>query len=252
MKSLSIMFITLVISVLLLSQCVEEPTLSPVKRAYSAIRVGNLTNNVEKIDLYIDDVLFANDVEQGKFTTYKDHASSPSISLYILDALSGDTLFNNPNQNIAHYAEIGFFLSGFYSIIEDDNTISFDRRLEGFTYLRETSGADSLRYYAFSGIRTEPGDTASNILTVAVLQSDPVRNIDIDSLGISGAASKTVGKGMPAGDYKLILSKTDASIIDTIDVTFSGDMRYYLYLRGQMSNPVITQESLEPPVARDK
>ncbi len=247
-----LLFIALFISLFTLMQCVEEPTLSPTgKRPYTALRVGNLTNNVAAFDVYVSGQLFADDVAQGSFVAFKDIESKNATPVAILNSANGDTLYSSP-RDLAAYAELTWFLYGYDSDVDTAVTLDFRSLREGWTYLRESVSGDSLRLYVYHGIGHAPGDSAIDVTIRASLVSGAAETQN-QNVATELSTGQVDGRAIPAGDYKVYVSDAaSGTVVDSLETTFNSDMRYYVYFSGNMSAYNVTTEAITPPPARDK
>lgn len=249
------LIVGLLIGLSILFSCVEEPTIAPVKLPFSVIRIGNLTANIEAINIYIDGESVTPSPNRKEFTDYFDLVSGDR-QIVVLDAATGDTLFNHLNQ-IGAYKELSLFFAGFYidTVDYSEQTNIYAVKTEGTTYLDESPASDSLFLYVINACGDTPlnEEKPVNITAYWTIQEDTtfrdtsaVVNGD-DSLSYKGIC----GKIMSAGSYEFIITVLGDSIAAYNGELESGTFSY-LYITGDPLSPEVTFEKKMPLPVRPK
>jgi len=183
--SSKLLLLVVVMSFIGLTACVEEPTISPVARPFSMIRVGNLSLNVNDVNVKILDidknVIRDNSISKNQFT---DYFEVPSGSRRFIALAGGDTLYNKA-IDITSYGEFSIFFIGYASTNADENTFTILSRSEGDTYFLNTPGPDSAVVRVIHASGATPTDTTAalavtSIYTAPGSSSETVLNVKSD------------------------------------------------------------------------
>ncbi|PJC60415.1 MAG: hypothetical protein CO025_03285, partial [Ignavibacteria bacterium CG_4_9_14_0_2_um_filter_37_13] len=183
--------------------CVEEPTIDPVKRPYTLLRVANFSYNVDTLIVSID---------KGKkvLNLYKYQAPSQYFDIesgkrqFLVTTPAGDTLYND-KINIGAYEEVSLFFTGF-SKPHDDllNTFGYAQYVNGVVYLYEGMGIDTTVIQCANFAPDTPADSS---IKYRVLITDTTTKTvvkEVTSLGFNSF----VGSALPGNkSYKISYAK---------------------------------------------
>ncbi|MCK5088275.1 MAG: hypothetical protein KAQ90_12175 [Melioribacteraceae bacterium] len=246
---LGIFCIVFLSSLILLTGCVEEPTIAPARRTYSVMRVVNLSNSSAQI--YIDDNQPDGsliNVILPSTTAYFDICSG-ARRFVVLDT-NLDTIFNNNIELISYEREIISF-TGSYNDVSENNTFTNMKVPEGEIYFNVMPDAGQLGVVitnAFPGYYNEGTAVDPANLTVrAVYWSDPDSAELVDTLTfvsnddgpLQFGDNTTIGNIDPGSYEFLFLTRNVADDADSLVVAadsayYSADMRYYLFVYGNL------------------
>ena len=247
-----IMIIGSLLFALFLTGCVDEPTIAPVKRPYSVIRVGNLSANVDNIDVSIFDVeleqieLFS--LQRNVFTDYFT-VPSGKRRFFVKNSVSGDTLFNK-TIDITSYEEITVYFGGYYSASIDTSSFSHFTFSEGMIYSYEAPAPDSLFVFFINAVGYSPPADTSKSLAV---WRDTTANTDSLTIIRELEYGKCFGAHMGAATYNLsFIVEATKDTVATFSDEFSAGTRNFIYISGTPSNYGIVKEVKEPLPIRDK
>lgn len=247
--------------------CVEEPTIDPVKRPYTLLRVANFSYNVDTLNVSIDN---------GKtvYTLYKNQLPTQYIDIesgkrqFFVTTPAGDTLYND-KINIGSYEEISLFFTGFSKPHDDFlNTFSYTQYVNGVVYLFEGMGLDTT---AIQCANFAPDTPADSSIKYYVLISDTstkkLVNVDTTTKKVlsrftSLSYNSFVGVALPGNktykiSYAKLTSETGA-IIPTYssygDTTYTFDtgFQYFVYGVGDPKKPSFVVEKNSPLAIRPK
>ncbi len=184
--------------------CVEEPTISPVTRPFTAVRIVNLTQNVDAMNIVIDGTPMnqfqdlngagvANGIAQQAYTTYFDLQSGQRR--FVITNSAGAEVYNNLVELVS-YREYVIVFTGEFSTNEDDNSLTAFLFPRGYTFLDD-----------FHQTPTDPQDTTKT-------------NLAADELVVLFAhtITKTISDNRPAVVTNLTLTKTDVPDSTTFDL----------------------------------
>ena len=237
--------------------CVEEPTIDPVKRPYSLLRVANFSYNVDTLNISID---------QGKtsFTLYKNQMPTQYIDIesgkrhFFVTTPSGDTLYND-RINIGSYEEVSLFFTGF-SKPHDDllNTFGYSQYVGGVVYLFEGMGTDTTVIQCANFAPDTPTDSS---IKYRVLITDTTTKKVVKEV-TSLSFNSFVGSALPGNQaYKISFAKLTSApdaVVKTYlvysDTTYSFDtgFQYFVYGIGDPKKPSFVVEKNSPLVIRPK
>ena len=217
-----------------LLSCVEEPTISPVKRPFSMIRVGNLTINKVNLHVQIQDidenVIQDLNIAKNTFTSYME-VPSGGRRFVILDDNGIDTLYNSA-IDVTAYGEYTIFFSGHESI---DPGIEIVARREGDTYFLNTPGLDSAWVYIVHTSGATPSDTTAVIDVTAQFTApgDTVTS-EFDFTDDDGVSYKDIiGSNVFATQYDFSFMVGEDTV-STFSATLNPVTRNYIYITGPL------------------
>ncbi|PKL87553.1 MAG: hypothetical protein CVV23_14760 [Ignavibacteriae bacterium HGW-Ignavibacteriae-2] len=252
---LSIVLI-LFISVMLYS-CIEEPTISEVKRPYSSLRLGNFSRNVETLNIEItnaDGTVIKKTVNKNQMTTHFDIASGTRA--FVVKNGNGDVLIQK-NISVSSYEEITLLFSGTSKPGDDFyNTFGEIAYSEGDVYVYNGPKADTtawLHYFDFISEMEEDGVLAKNFIARCVDKSTG-KFVDADeefSFNIIQSLATSPGEKRLLLLNLLNPGSTDPKY-DTLgkhDINVEGGKRHYLFITGSpIANPLELVKSVESPL----
>jgi len=263
--------ISLLVIVFSLTSCVEEPTVPPVKRPYSVLRIGNLSS-VNSMDVYIDGVKSFSNLAQNKFTAYFDIKSGKRQ--IVVKPAGGSNVLLNKSVDIVSYENITMCFGGYYSPSIDTSSFAVFTVSDGFVYQKTAPSADSLLLlYAINGTGDYPTadftetDTSKaytlnavwhqitsqvqKIQDTTIVGTDTTfsthdstvydtTNVAFDELFSGLKFGSRLPAEIPEGWYSFKVVNTTEDQVATFDATFNAGTRTYIYFSGTPSAPVVT------------
>jgi hypothetical protein len=246
-------------SFLYLSGCVEEPTIDPVKRPFSATRIANFAYNAPSIDVTIynpdNTTIVKSNIAVNTLTDYFDLPSGKR-RVVVTNSANQQVLLDKEIE-FTSYEESSMFFSGFFSTDNLKNTFTAISFAEGDTYKQEipaaghsimtwmnasTDSKDSsakkyIVHMKMTNSTSTPKDTASLFSTIGSisyafnsLEFGKVRYTDNyvlkgyrDTLKINGNVQITIIND--AGKRKQVLA--------TLDTVIDPGYYYYFYITGE-------------------
>jgi hypothetical protein len=123
--------------VYVISGCVEEPTIAPIKRPYSSVRIGNFAYNADTIDVAITNPDSSVAVKSNlMLNTLTDYFDLPSGKRRIVVTNSNNhQVLLDKLIEFSAYEECSLFFEGFFSTDNLLNTFTFVKYFEGDTYI---------------------------------------------------------------------------------------------------------------------
>jgi|GEM_PF-3216554 len=230
--------------------CVEEPTIEPVKRPYTMLRLANFSYNVDTINVSIDN---------GKqvFNLYKNQAPTQYFSIesgkrkFFVTSPSGDTLYND-KITVGSYEELSLYFTG-YSKPHDEfyNTFGYAQFTAGAVYLYEGIGKDSSWIQLANFAPDTPTDSSKKYY---VLVTDTTTKKVVKKI-TSLAYNSFSGIAMPSQPYKISYAKLTSAAnaaVPTYDFygdttyTFESGYEYFVYGIGNAKKPTFVIEKISP------
>lgn len=238
-----------------LYSCVDEPTVSEVKRPYSSVRIGNFSENVASFNVEIDGEI-NHTVPKFELTDRFDLDSGQRD--FVVTNNNGDTLYSS-RIAVTSYEEITLLFTG-YSAPGDEfnNTFSDFSYSEGVVYIQNGPDADTSSWvHMFDVISDTPNDT-SRAFTAKSLSLAAMDEDDPDDPGVELSFNTVQSVELPAGDSRFIfLIQTNEGITvnrqyDTLgvyDANLEGGVRHYLFLTGKTdTNSVVPIRKVQVPL----
>lgn len=236
--------------------CVEEPTIDPVKRPYTLLRVANFSYNVDTLIVSID----AGEVSAKVFNLYKNELPSQYFEIqsgkrhFLIKNPAGDTLYND-KINVGSFEELSLFFTG-YAEPGNDLLNSFGPATysNGMVYLYEGMGNDTT--VIRSGIFTPytPLDTAIYLKFGIQITDTTTKNIVQDtslSFNSFGGAALTGNKTYKVGIAGITGLEVKTNLTDTLFTLESG-YEYFVYAVGRSNKPYFIIEKVTPLPIRSK
>jgi Domain of unknown function (DUF4397) len=245
----------LLFTIFTLYSCVNEPTIEPIKRPFSTIRVINLSTNVDPMNITIDGRLPSNSLSSvglASPTGYFDVESGKDT--FIVKDNSGNVVFNSTIELLSYERSTVVF-AGTYSTNTDINNLSAFQIDEAEVYVKLAPKTDSLsilfihasnsvdtieaQKYAITAHITLQGGTSTTD-TSYLSYSNPIAFSNVFSIA-------NVAPGSYSFDF---LQSSDSTLAVTTPVyDFSTGYRYYIFIYGNPNSLQIKMdEELPPPV----
>ncbi len=231
--------------------CVEEPTIDPVKRPYTLLRVANFSYNVDTLIVSIDD-------GAKVINLYKNQLPSQYFEIqsgkrkFLIKNPAGETLYND-KISIGSYEELSLFFTG-YSKPQDDmlNTFSYAQFTNGMVYLYEGMGKDTTAIQCANFAPDTPTDSS---IKYRVLIADTTTKKVVKEITALNYNSFT-GAALPGGkaykiSYAKLTSAADAVVKTYLfysDTTYTFDtgFQYFVYGIGNPKKPNFIIEKITP------
>ncbi len=249
----------------ILFACMEEPFIEPSKVPYSVVRIGNLTTNMDAINISIDGefpVPELQNLQKGTFTDYFDLVAGKR-NFAVINPQTGDTLWKKLVDALS-YEEQTMFYSGFYHPSIDTSTVAWVSHSDAFTYISKEPPADSLNVYFVHAV----GDAFMTI-------EDTVRTDSTRTIKVAATWTEIVGtdttlesediiEGMIFGDiegavlaqrhYRFVIRRDDDTngLLATYENDYTAGKWTWHYITGQTSNVEIMREEKDPLPIRAK
>lgn len=239
--------------------CVDEPTIAPVKRSYSMIRVGNLTNNLDKItvkiyiqiddyDIKVDDVKSLTDINKNSFSDYFE-VYSGKRRIEVLDQ-SGNIIFNKKIEATSFEVST-WFCTGHYHPNIDSTSFNVFTMYDATTYLGSAGKLPD--DYLFLAIAHASGDTPKEASAKFKVISMPASSTDITTYSSEMKYGETINTSAKSGNYTFyILNSASADTLITYQTTLNQSTHTYLYIIGSPGNPSLIKEEKPLITARPK
>ncbi len=237
--------------------CVEEPTIDPVKRPYTLLRVANFSYNVDTITVSIDHGSKVMNLYKNVIPSQYFQIESGKRHFFVTSP-SGDTLFND-KITIGSYEELSVFFTG-YSKPHDDmlNTFGYAQYTNGFVYLYEGMGKDTTVLQLANFAPDTPSDSAKKYY---VLVTDTTTKNIVKSVASLSYNSFT-GAALPGNktykiSYAKLTSAADAVVKTYLfygDTTYTFDtgFQYFVYGIGDPKKPSFVIEKNSPLPIKSK
>lgn len=242
---------------LFITGCMEEPTVDPVKKPFSVVRVGNFLSNADiaSIDVTIDKgtgEVQTFTIEKNSNTSYVDIPSGKR-HFTVKNSATKEVIFDKDLQIIS-YEEMSIFFAGNYSTDLLKNTFAQFATSDGDTYLSTPPPAGKAYLYFVHLAGDTPDQTSKPILVRSKFTptGEPTDTTTFTKKAI--AFSNMGGATVKAGNYLLSfingVSQKDTLAKSTVDIT--AGYIYTFYVSGQPAQPTVTSDSRLPFQARAK
>ena len=248
---------------LTLISCVEEPTIDPVERPFSVLRIGNLTTNLDEITVVVIEEMndedanvyevISNTLAKNEFTDYFDILSGKR-QIYVLNTQTSDTIFNKSVEAIS-YNILTWFFSGYYHPNIDSTTFAGIYLTDGSTYLGQgsTINEDSLSMVFIHASGPTDVDSVKNIGVFSEFLLKDSTVADTSTLIGTFAFGEDSRTPLRQGDYTLYFIDTaNDDTLATYQDQLYDRMTNFIYITGEPKNPVIIKESKQYLIARPK
>ena len=128
----------------ILYSCVEEPTIAPVGPVYSVIKIANMSNNVDAMDVSIDGKQVASSLGRGETTDYFD-ADAGKLLFTVTDG-AGTKIYEK-SIDINTWERTNIIFAGDYISDPLLSTFADFEVNEGEIYVSSAPEQDSLNIY---------------------------------------------------------------------------------------------------------
>jgi hypothetical protein len=239
--------------------CFEEPTIEPIKRPYSTVRVGNFSynragfaGNLDQFNVYVDGELKGS-VALHQFTGYFDLPSGKRRFVLIAGT---DTIYKG-DVSINSYEEMSIVFDGVYAPAVD-TLMSFAPYSisDGFVYAPDAPSAGNAFVYTTNvAPNTDTENQIKYSLSIVSTTLDTTKRNLYEY-------NQTYGVEIPAGDYTVWVMEdvTDNPLAITPDydtlanfqTTFGAGLRENLFITGDPKSPLIVQDNQTPLPVRPK
>lgn len=246
--------------------CLEEPTIAPSKVPFSVVRIGNLTTNLDEINVSIDGeftVPALQNLQKNSFTDYFDLVAGRRF-IVISDPQTGDTLWEK-NVEAISYEEQTMFYSGHYSSSIDTSTVSWISSSDAFTYLSKDPPAGEVSFHFVHAFGDSYKTVTDSLGNVSVVQ-DSSRVVNIWATFLHEVGPDTIDvifEGVVFGDvmkinlregpWKFEFKRQDnLDLVASYEGVFTAGMWTWLYVTGAPSNAEVQRQDNEPLPPRSK
>jgi hypothetical protein len=253
------LFLLIVLPLFILNSCLEEPTIPPVQRPYSVVRVGNFSMNLQSFSVFIDDaqpVGTLSSLAKGAITDYFD-VSSGKRTFKIVDANS-NTVFEK-QIDIASFERVTVIFAGYYSTDELQNTFGNFEFSGGEVYIDYSPAQDSISLFFVHASPDSPTDTTKKLSITARYKPigssefiDTSLTLSTGLLEYSEIDSDSLGNYFAPGDIVLEAISEEGDILASDSSTYNPNMLYYIFLYDEPDNIKILRNEIAPPPVRSK
>ncbi|MCK9425285.1 MAG: hypothetical protein M0Q21_04495 [Ignavibacteriaceae bacterium] len=234
--------------------CVEEPTIDPVKRPYTLLRVANFSYNVDTLIVSVD----PGEAGAKVFNLYKNQVPTQYFEIqsgkrkFFVKNPAGDTLYND-KINIGSYEELSLYFSG-YSKPHDDllNTFGYAQFTNGMVYLDEGLNDTTTTIQCANFAPDTPTD--SSIKYRVLIADTTTKNVikEVATLNYNSLAGNALRGGKAYKiSYAKLTSAADAAVKTYLfysDTTYMFDagLQYFVYGIGNPKKPNFIIEKITP------
>jgi hypothetical protein len=251
-KQKFLFLIPLVLGFILYS-CVEEPTIAPVGPVYSVLKIANMSNNVDVMNVSIDGKQVATSLGRGETTEYFD--SNAGKLLFTVTDGAGNKLYEK-TIDINTWERTDVIFAGDYISDPLLSTFADFEINEGEIYVSSAPAPDSLNIY-FVHASNDVDTLKSKSYNISAKIVSPDTFITYASSGSNALPLKfggtySVGNAAP-GEYTFhfaIQSTTDTVVAGPYNL--AANLRYYLYLYGNPNNLQFSLKEVVPPPIRSR
>lgn len=224
--------------------CVEEPTIEPIKRPYSMLRVANFSFNVATLNVTITGQTtpaeFANVANRA--VTGFNRVNSGTYKVTVKDG-AGKTIFDKDLQ-ITSYQRTTLVFAGLY---DDDATKSTFTNFfynEGEVYQTSTPESGKIHLYIMN-TSTDSANVTKKTLVPIVLRPDRTKDTAMASLDFSRTRAML---NAPTGNYRVrFYNGTDTLSVGAVNYNLAtAGKRYFIYVYGSYNNLNTKLEAYDP------
>ncbi len=233
----------------ILYSCVEEPTIAPVGPVYSVIKIANMSNNVDAINVSIDGKTVASALAKGETTDY--FQSNAGKLVFTVTNGAGDQIYQK-TIDINVWARTKVIFAGNYDPVELNSTFSNFEITDGETYVSSNPPTDSLAIQIINASNDVDtvGSKSFDISAKIVPPDTTIEYASTTNYSLPLSFSGTYGIGhLAPGEYTFYFVD-DANTTDTITAgpyNLQSNMLYNLYLYGNPNNVLVTLKEIVPP-----
>jgi|WetSurMetagenome_2_1015567.scaffolds.fasta_scaffold33871_2 hypothetical protein len=136
--------IAVLLSIIYISGCVDEPNIDPIKRPFSITRIGNFGYNVASINVTIykpdSSTIIYDNLAVNSLTDYFEMPSGKR-RVVVVNSANNQVLIDKQIE-FTSYEESSLFFTGYFSTKTLENTYTYVLNGEGDTYLEESPTAN--------------------------------------------------------------------------------------------------------------
>jgi Domain of unknown function (DUF4397) len=240
--------------------CVEEPTIAPVKPVYSAIRVVNLSDNVNNMKVTIDGKQPVSSLTGLGITSTTDYfdIDSGKRDFKVYDG-NGDLVYEKTIELIA-FQRSSIVFAGFSSSSDLERTFNHFTVDDGLIYVSSAPKSGNLNIYfvnAASEVDTFKAQSYNISATYISPSADTLSivyetKVDTGTIPLAYGSIYTVDNAAP-GSYSFNFAATDTNYSSTsFQADLSAGYRYYIFIYGQPDNIQIFNNEVVPPPIRSR
>jgi hypothetical protein len=251
----TILSLTLFVVSLFLNSCVDEPTIDPVKRPSSLVRVVNISNNLNNIKVSIDGAFPVQSLNSLAIASGTEFFDIPAGKKTFRVFDEAGTLLYSRDVEITSFEMMTIVFAGQYDLDELLNSFgSFDLS-EGETYVNHAPAADSALIYFVHG--SAPVDTSNSRSYTSLQATYPAnggqRDTTYNLQKVDGSLDygEVYGFGAGVGDYSFRLT-SEAGVAALPVVNIEAGFRYYMFLYGNPNNVQVFVDKVVPPAIRPR
>lgn len=247
------LFLLPIILGFILYSCVEEPTIAPVGTVYSVVKISNMSNNVDVINVTIDGKQVASSLAKGETTNYFD-SEAGKLNFKVTDA-SGTEIYSK-TIDINTWERTNVIFAGDYLSDQLLSTFTNFEINEGEVYVSSKPAPDSLNIHFIHAsndvdtFKTKSYNIFAKLVSPDTLIEYPSSGSNPLPLKFSGSYS--VSNAAP-GEYTFYF--VDDAEEDTVvagPYNLAANLGYYLYLYGNPNNVQYTLKEVVPPPIRSR
>lgn len=266
--------VSLMVFILGVYGCAEEPVIDPVQRPFSVVRLGNFTNNVANMSVAVynreNQVFVTQTLAQGSFSAYFDVPSGKRR--FVVTDLATNQVILNKEIEISSFERLTVCFGGHNDPVNTDfNTLNNFEIEEGEVYVSSAPATGGFNLYVIHASGDNQVDVAPEVgLQGKFIFNDTLRTATLISAAnaLKFANARTIGRintttfnaaasgSNDAGDYELIFRRvTGGAYRDTLALrneTFQAGMRYYMVVYGDPAAVTIIKNEVSPPPIRNK
>jgi hypothetical protein len=246
------LFLLPVILGFILYSCVEEPTIAPVGPVYSVIKIANMSNNVDVINVSIDGKQVASSLGRGETTNFFD-SDAGKLNFTVTNS-AGDKIYEK-TIDINTWERTQVIFAGDYVSDPLLSTFADFEIPEGEIYVSSKPAADSLNiYFVHASNDVDTVKAKSYNISAKLLPKDSIieyESKDGSILPLKFTGTYSAGNQAP-GEYTFYFIDADEDTVTTGPYNLAANMRYYMYLYGNPSNVQFTLKEVVPPPIRSR
>ena len=239
----------------ILYSCVEEPTIAPVGSVSTVIKIANMSNNVDVINVSIDGKQVASSLAKGTTTDYFD--SQAGKLKFTVTNIDGDKIYEK-TIDISVWERTKVIFAGNYESDALLSTFTHFTVGEGLTYVSSKPPADSLGVQIVNA-SNDVDTVRSKSYDISAMIVPPDTTIDYASnsnyvLPVAFGNVYGIGHAAP-GEYTFYFIDNNADPADTVTAgpyTLSANMLYNIYLYGNPDNLQVSLKEVVPPPIRPR
>lgn len=235
----------------ILYSCVEEPTIAPVGPVFSVLKIANMSNNVDAINVSIDGKQVASSLAKGETTNYFD-SNSGKLDFTVTNA-AGEQIFEKTiDINVWERTKIIF--AGNYDVDPLNNTFANFEVSEGETYISSKPPADSLYIQIVNASSTvDTINAKSYSISAHIVPPDTtIQYASNDSYSLPLTYGNIYASNGAPGEYTFYFVDSNEDTVTAGPYTLAADMFYNVYLYGNPMDLQVSLKEVVPPPIRSR